>query len=99
MSSPNQWKIALFNSKHDVTEQQQFHALVEEIGELAEAYNTEASDDEVAEEIADVLFVARSLAELRDIDPSMHLNEVIVENTKKDQNTDGRKITKAGSLE
>jgi len=46
-------------------------------------------------EIADVLFVARSLAELRDIDIGKELNTVIEENIQKDESTDGEKVTKA----
>ena len=99
MSNLEQWKISLFNSKHNLTEDQQFKALVEEVGELSEALNTEASDEEVAEEIADVLFVARSLAELRGINASMQLNEVINENKEKDRSKDGRKVTKSGSID
>ena len=47
-------------------------------------------------EIADVLFVARSLAELRDIDIGKELNTVIEENIQKDESTDGEKVTKEG---
>ena len=38
-----QYKIAQFNNKHDVTETQQFNALVEEVGELAEVCNRDSS--------------------------------------------------------
>jgi len=89
-----QYKIAQFNSRHDVTEEQQFQALVEEVGELAEALNTEAGDDAVAEELADIKFVARSLAELRDINITSELVETIEENDEKNQSTQGQKVTK-----
>lgn len=84
--------IARFNSRHDVTEDQQFKALIEEVGELSEAYNT---DGDVAEELADVIFVARSLAELRDINITDEVHEVTQENLQKDKSTGGQKVTKA----
>lgn len=87
--------IARFNTRHDVTEDQQFKALVEELGELAEAYNTEADDDTVAEELADVIFVARSLAEVRDINITNHVHSVTDENLQKDETTEGQKVSKA----
>ena len=90
----NQPAIARFNGKHDVTEDQQFKALVEEVGELSEALYTDGTDEQVAEELADVLFVARSLAELRDINVTSHLNDVIAENNAKNSETDGQKVTK-----
>jgi len=92
----NQPAIARFNGKHDVTEDQQFKALIEEVGELSEALYTDGTDEQVAEELADVLFVARSLAELRDIDIGKELNTVIEENIQKDESTDGEKVTKEG---
>ena len=92
----NQPAIARFNGKHDVTEDQQFKALVEEVGELSEVYNRDTTDERVAEELADVLFVTRSLAELRDIDIGKELNTVIEENIQKDESTDGEKVTKEG---
>jgi NTP pyrophosphatase (non-canonical NTP hydrolase) len=89
-----QYKIAQFNSRHDVTEDQQFKALVEEVGELSEALNTEVGDDAVAEELADIIFVTRSLAELRDINITSELVETIAENSEKDESVDGNKVTK-----
>jgi len=89
-----QYKIAQFNNKHNVTEDQQFKALVEEIGELSEALNRYETDA-IAEELADVIFVARSLAELRDINITSELNEVIEENLSKDTQTEGQKVTKS----
>jgi len=89
-----QYEIAQFNERHGVTEDQQFKALVEEVGELSEALNTEAGDDAVAEELADVIFVARSIAELRDINITSELVETIAENNDKDKSTDGQKVTK-----
>ena len=92
----NQPAIARFNGKHNVTEDQQFKALIEEVGELSEVYNRDTTDERVAEELADVLFVCRSLAELRDIDIGKELNTVIEENIQKDESTDGEKVTKEG---
>ena len=92
----DQAAIARFNGKHDVTEDQQFKALVEEVGELSEALYTDGTDEQVAEEIADVLFVCRSLAELRDIDIGKRLNTVIEENIQKDESRNGEKVTKQG---
>ena len=92
-----QYEIAQFNERHNVTEDQQFKALVEEVGELAEALNTEAGDDAVAEELADIKFVARSLAELRDINITSELVETIAENSEKDELKDGQKVTKQTS--
>jgi NTP pyrophosphatase (non-canonical NTP hydrolase) len=96
MISVDQYKIAQFNNKHDVTEDAQFRQLVEEIGELAEAYNREAGDEVVGEELADVLFVARSLAELREINVTGILDDVIDENAQKDTSIKGQKVTKDG---
>ena len=89
-----QYKIGQFNSKHSITEDQQFKALVEELGELSEALNTDATDEQVAEELADILFVSRSLAELREINISSELNGTIDENLGKNTATDGQKVTK-----
>jgi len=87
--------IARFNTRHDVTEDQQFKALVEELGELSETYNTDSTDGEIAEELSDVIFVARSLAELRDINITDEVAQVTQENLQKDESTDGDKVTKA----
>jgi len=87
--------IARFNSRHDVTEDQQFKALVEELGELSETYNTNSTDADVAEELADVIFVARSLAELRGINITHKVASVTEENLQKDESTEGQKITKS----
>jgi len=87
--------IARFNSRHDVTEDQQFKMLCEEVGELAEALNTEEMQYSVAEELADVIFVARSLAEIRDINITDEVHEVTQENLQKDESTEGQKVTKA----
>lgn len=90
-------RIGQFNLKHDLDERGQMLALTEEVGELAEAYHREAPADEIAEELADVLFVARSLAELRGINASRELCETIDENLEKDTSTDGSKVTKQAS--
>jgi len=96
MTGINQYRIAQFNDKHDVTEDGQFRQLVEEIGELAEAYNREVGDETVGEELADVIFVARSLAELREINVTAMVDDVIDENLLKDTSTEGQKVTKDG---
>ena len=96
MTEVNQAGVHRFNDKHDVTEDQQFRELIEEVGELSEAYNTDAQTDDVAMELADVIFVARSLAELRDIDITKHINEIVEENLDKDLSVDGDKVTKDG---
>ena len=94
MTGIDQYRIALFNDKHDVTEDAQFRQLVEELGELAEAYNREAGNEVVGEELADVIFVARSLAELREINVTAIVDDVIDENAQKDTSTEGQKVTK-----
>lgn len=88
-----------FVEKHEPTQQQQFHALVEEVGELAEAYNTDASTSEIMEELADVVFIAYTLgymeerAEYRSFDSDVR--KTLEENLAKDTETDGNKITKS----
>lgn len=94
MTDIDQHKIHAFNERHSVTEDQQFLALTEEVGECAEALNTDAGDDAVAEELADIIFVARSLAELRDINITPMVNEIIDENYQKNTETAGQKVTK-----
>lgn len=94
MKSVDQYRIAQFNDTHDVTEDAQFRQLVEEVGELAEAYNREVGDEGVGEELADVIFVARSLAELREINVTAMVSDVIDENAQKDTSKDGQKVTK-----
>lgn len=94
-----QYQIAWFNEKHSPTEDQQFMALVEELGELAEAYNTDASDECIAEELADIIFIARTLAEMRDINISRAVNETARENNQKDTSTEGQKITKSSDAD
>ena len=96
MTGIDQYKIAQFNNKHDVTEDAQFRQLVEELGELAEAYNREAGDEVVGEELADVIFVARPLAELREINVTGIVDDVIDVNLQKDTSTEGQKVTKDG---
>ena len=88
--------ITRFVRKHDCTEDHQFNVLVEELGELAEARAREAGDEAVAEELADVLFVAHSIAAIRDIDIRGELHDVAAENLHKDTSTDGSKVTKEG---
>ena len=74
--------------------QSQFNCLAEEVGELAEALNTDAPDEAVAEEVADVLFVARTIAVLHGIDATEALNTVISENVRKSLDAEGNKVTK-----
>lgn len=74
--------------------QSQFNCLVEEVGELAETLNTDAGDEAVAEEVGDVLFVARTIAVLHGIDATEALNTVIQENVRKSLDAEGNKITK-----
>jgi len=52
------------------------------------------SDDRIAEELADVIFVARSLAEIRDINITDEVHKVTQENLQKDESTMGQKVTK-----
>jgi len=72
-----QYRIFKFNHRHDVSEDEQFSRLVSEMGDLADAYSTGASDEVVAEELANLIFTARSLAELRDIDVSEVVNDTV----------------------
>ena len=86
--------IQEFVDTHEPTVEQQFRCLVEEIGELAEALNTE-QNEAIAEEIGDVIFVAETLAILHGIDANRTTAMVAAENLEKDTGTDGAKITKA----
>lgn len=86
--------IEQFNEKHGVASDGQFKALAEEMGELAETLNRDASAMELGQEIADVLFVARSIALLHDIDADSHLRYVCHQNLGKSTETDGDKVTK-----
>lgn len=95
MTDVKQHTIARFNEKHDLSVDSQFRQLVEEMGELAEAVNRE-DVGELAEELADVVFVARSIAELEDINLTKQVNAVAEENLEKDESTDGAKVTKDG---
>lgn len=88
-------KIAQFVSKHGCTEEQQFKALVEETGELSEALNRESSAEEIEEELADIIFVARSIGEIHDLDLTSAVNAVSDENLQKDSESDGSKVTKS----
>jgi NTP pyrophosphatase (non-canonical NTP hydrolase) len=90
--------IEKFVNKHDLTVDQQFKCLVEEVGEVAEALNTNASKEEVNEELSDVMFVARTITQL--VGGQGHAQEQLentaLENLEKDTTTDGNKITKEG---
>jgi len=85
-----------FLDKHDVTLDQQFKCLVEEVGEVAEALNTDAGKEAVNEELADVMFVARTMTQL--IGGHGHAQERLeitaLENLEKDTKTYGNKVTK-----
>jgi len=88
--------IEKFVQKHGLTVDQQFKCLVEEVGEVAEALNTDARKEEVNEELADVMFVARTMTQL--MGGHGHAQERLeitaLENLEKDTTTDGNKITK-----
>jgi len=84
-----------FVNKHDLSETQQFRALVEEVGELSEALNTDASDEQVVEELADIGFIAYTLAEMRDEQFWHEVHMTAEENLQKSASTEGAKITKA----
>jgi NTP pyrophosphatase (non-canonical NTP hydrolase) len=86
--------IAQFVIKHDLTVDQQFRQLAEELGELAEALNCEEDTEAIAEEIGDVVFVARTIGYLHQIPVTPALNEVTEENLGKNTETDGDKVTK-----
>ena len=86
--------IGQFIDKHDPSEDQQHKALIEEVGELAEALNRDADDDAVAEELADIVFIAYTLAYMRDVDLEYETVQTARENVDKDTSTDGAKITK-----
>ena len=53
-----------------------------------------AGNGEIASALADVIFVARSLAELRDINITSEVESVASENLQKDIETYGQKISK-----
>lgn len=86
--------IELFVHKHNCTITGQTLSLVEEVGEFSEAVNTGASEGKIAEELADVVFVALSLAILYDVDVASELHRVTQENLQKSTATEGSKVTK-----
>ncbi len=88
--------IELFVRKHRCHPIQQVLALVEEVGEFSEAVNTESKEFsvEVAEELADIIFIALSLAIIYDVDVVSELHEVTQENLRKNADTQGNKVTK-----
>lgn len=91
-----QYKIERFNGKHDIDEQSQFNCLVEEVGELAEAVNEDAEKAELAEELGDIIFVARSIGGMHDINMTAVVNQIAEDNLGKDSSTEGTKVTKSG---
>lgn len=93
----NQGKIARFNDTHDVTEEQQFKELVRAVGELAKTYNADTDDTSKGKELADAVFHARSLAEVRDINLTQLVNETIEENVLVNTLTDGDGVTQSTS--
>jgi NTP pyrophosphatase (non-canonical NTP hydrolase) len=86
--------IELFVTKHNCMPTQQVLALVEEVGELSEALNSGLSDDQLAEELADVVFVALTLGVIYDVDVASELHRVTQENLQKNTATEGSKVTK-----
>jgi len=86
--------IELFVDKHNCLPTQQVLSLVEEVGEFSEAVNTGASEGKLAEELADVVFVALSLGILYDVDVASELHRVTQENLRKNSDTEGTKVTK-----
>lgn len=90
--------IDAFNEKHSsVTKESQMIQLMEEVGELAEEINTDSHDSSVIMEVADVCFVARSLALLHDdIAPGQvdsMLDATSEYNLHKSTDTEGSKVT------
>lgn len=83
--------IREFNDRNDVTLQQQWFQLLEELGEAAEAYNR---DDEAAfrEELTDIHFVVVSLALLEDPNHGGAMHETAMYNLRKSGRTDGNKV-------
>jgi len=79
-----------FLDKHQPTVHQQFHCLIEEVGELSEALLT---DDNVKEEIEDVCFVALTLLYQHGYNLH-HVQSTALENVNKTTSTKGNKITK-----
>jgi len=86
--------IELFVHKHRCPPTQQVLALVEEVGEFSETVNTGASESKLAEELADIVFVAISLGIIYDVDVISELHEVTQENLQKNAATEGNKVTK-----
>lgn len=97
--APLEQLIETFVEKHDLTETQQFRALVEEVGELSEALNTGGEDDEVLEELADIVFIAYTLAIMRDESLTDETWDVADENLAKSPSREGEKITKEVSTD
>lgn len=94
--------IQRFLDKHDLSLEQQFKCLVEEIGEVSEAILTEQENQDVARELGDVMFIARTMIQLLNQQPSQTLtlrSQQILEDTaarnlEKNTSTTGNKITK-----
>lgn len=89
--------VRAFNEKHGVDSDGQFRQLSEEVGELAEAINRDASDSAIVDECADVCFVARSIAILHDeldmMPPETAVRQKAEYNLRKSTETDGSKVT------
>lgn len=83
-----------FNKKHDLDIDGQALQLSAENGELCEAINKKDTE-EIREEVADVLFVAISIAELEGIDAIEALREITDENLDKNTSKEGNKVTKS----
>jgi len=84
-----------FVEKHDLDVEQQFHCLVEEVGEVSEAILKEKDDFEVERELADVLFVARTMHKLLGGTARHHLKDVAEHNIRKSVSRKGDKISKS----
>jgi len=86
-------EIAEFNHRHELDTEDQFRQLAEEFGELAEAINRQ---ENVADEAADVIFVAWSIGLLDGNAMGDALARVVQENSLKNVEKDGNKVTKDG---
>jgi len=82
-----------FNEKHGTTSEQQFKCLVEELGELSEDLLKENRGG-IEEELADIVFIAYTLANLHGINLDWNLQDTFKENLAKNTDKNGDKVTK-----
>jgi len=68
--------IHRFNSANNVTEDEQLDKLLTEVAALCQ-YSADATDGDVEDQLSNVIFLARSLAELRDINISSAVEDTI----------------------